>query len=581
MKKTIALILLSFSLQSQTLIKYKQMENPATTSVNLGAYNINTNNAVNGVQSITSVNGTTTLTLLSPHLLRLIGSASQTVQLPSATTLPLNISYELNNNSTGNLIVVNAGGTNQTTIPSGGVGLLSCQNNSTSNGTWEFHFLIPSNSSFGTNEAIINSKTTIGTGTVAVNTTTLGIMRVKQGSSFLDFGEVSAGQPAIWFQRSTPTNLNFNLTADIATTKLNNTSNVILAVNNSDRLTVNNTSVICTPALRIGSAAAPSATLDVTGTMSVSSTGTVNGNFFCNGDVQARNVFGMSSLQGDIILPVNAGNLNIKTRNASNADIVFFTNGTTPNETMRLTSTGQMSVTGGAKFTHTVGVTTATAGLISEFRDDAQGRNYIRIRNEGAFVNASSNVELYTNIGNVGYLTAQGSGVTIGNAILGLAGSAIGISGNATPIVLAPNGISALTNAMVLNTSNQVGIGGGNSTTFPATLTVYGTMSVSSTTTLQAASMIGTNKIGAVLTATATLDFGSTNAWSGSDLTITVTGAAVGDAVSIGLPASINNNTSYMGWVSATNTVTIRFNNYSGGIIDPPSGTFKATVIKN
>lgn len=170
MKKIIALILISFVCQSQTLIKYKQMENPATTSVNLGTNNINTNNAVNGVQSVTSINGTTTLTLASPHLLRLTGSASQTIQLPNATTLPLNISYELNNNSLGNLVVVNAGGSIQTTIPSGGVGLISCQNNSTSNGTWEFHFLLPSNAVFGTSGLAI-------TGTLsASNLTTYNVL---------------------------------------------------------------------------------------------------------------------------------------------------------------------------------------------------------------------------------------------------------------------------------------------------------------------------------------------------------------------------------------------------------------------
>jgi len=84
------------------------------------------------------------------------------------------------------------------------------------------------------------------------------------------------------------------------------------------------------------------------------------------------------------------------------------------------------------------------------------------------------------------------------------------------------------------------------------------------------------------LTATATLDFGSTSPSTSTDLTITVTGAADGDAVSIGVPnGSVNANSNFTAWVSATNTVTIRFNNYQTvGSIDPASGTFRASVIK-
>jgi hypothetical protein len=83
------------------------------------------------------------------------------------------------------------------------------------------------------------------------------------------------------------------------------------------------------------------------------------------------------------------------------------------------------------------------------------------------------------------------------------------------------------------------------------------------------------------LSGSATLDFGSTSAQSSSDLTITVTGAADGDVVSLGVPnASVNANTNYTAWVSAANTVTVRFNNYSSGAVDPASGTFKVKVFK-
>ena len=84
------------------------------------------------------------------------------------------------------------------------------------------------------------------------------------------------------------------------------------------------------------------------------------------------------------------------------------------------------------------------------------------------------------------------------------------------------------------------------------------------------------------LKASATLNFGSTAAQSSADLTITVTGAADGDIVIVGpVNGSTNANSCYTAWVSAADTVTVRFNNYSSGAIDPASGTFKVYVIKN
>lgn len=83
------------------------------------------------------------------------------------------------------------------------------------------------------------------------------------------------------------------------------------------------------------------------------------------------------------------------------------------------------------------------------------------------------------------------------------------------------------------------------------------------------------------LTESATLDFPSTLTLLSADLTITVTGAALSDVVSLGVPnAAVNANTSYSAWVSAANTVTVRFNNYSSGTVNPASGSFKVFVTK-
>jgi hypothetical protein len=83
------------------------------------------------------------------------------------------------------------------------------------------------------------------------------------------------------------------------------------------------------------------------------------------------------------------------------------------------------------------------------------------------------------------------------------------------------------------------------------------------------------------LPGSATLNFPSTTTLLSADLTITVTGAADGDVVSLGVPnAAVNANTSYSAWVSAANTVTVRFNNYSSGTVDPASALFKVFVTK-
>ncbi len=81
------------------------------------------------------------------------------------------------------------------------------------------------------------------------------------------------------------------------------------------------------------------------------------------------------------------------------------------------------------------------------------------------------------------------------------------------------------------------------------------------------------------LIGSASLDFPSTATRIGSDLTITVTGATTNDFVIVNPPA-LSANTCYTAWVSAANTVTVRFNNYSGGTLNPAAGTFRVTVLK-
>ena len=81
------------------------------------------------------------------------------------------------------------------------------------------------------------------------------------------------------------------------------------------------------------------------------------------------------------------------------------------------------------------------------------------------------------------------------------------------------------------------------------------------------------------LTGSATLDFPSIAADDEDELTISVTGASVGDAVSLGAPAAIEAGLVWVGYVSAADTVTVRVRNTTAGAIDPASATWKASVI--
>lgn len=84
-----------------------------------------------------------------------------------------------------------------------------------------------------------------------------------------------------------------------------------------------------------------------------------------------------------------------------------------------------------------------------------------------------------------------------------------------------------------------------------------------------------------VLTATSTIDFSSISANTTSDSSgITVTGAAVGDAVMVGVPATIASGLVVTGYVSAANTVKVRAANVTASPIDPASGSFRVVVVK-
>ena len=149
---------------------------------------------------------------------------------------------------------------------------------------------------------------------------------------------------------------------------------------------------------------------------------------------------------------------------------------------------------------------------------------------------------------------------------------------SATNNVISNNSLEANnTGATSLVGTNQVY---GNKTTasseeFP----IVGYATVSDSLRTNKGLYVGGQFVNKILRASAALDFDLT-AVTCQDLTITVTGAALNDEVSLGVPAgAVTTDATYYAWVSAANTVTVRA--CDGALAgNPASGTFKVTVVQ-
>lgn len=81
----------------------------------------------------------------------------------------------------------------------------------------------------------------------------------------------------------------------------------------------------------------------------------------------------------------------------------------------------------------------------------------------------------------------------------------------------------------------------------------------------------------AILEDSATYDPASLNDGDGVTTTVTVTGAALGDFAEASFSLDLQGITT-TAWVSAADTVSVRFQNETGGTIDLGSGTLRARV---
>lgn len=147
--------------------------------------NIYINNYFTNSTSTVSAGGTTVLTIASSRVQNLTGTLSQTFQLPDATTLQNGNIFLFNNNSSGSLIVTNNGTTTLYTAPAGGYVQANLLDNSTTNGTWDFHALPPSSVTWSS-----------GVGGLVFNTALTTTPMIASGAS-------SATSPAFIPQRGT------------------------------------------------------------------------------------------------------------------------------------------------------------------------------------------------------------------------------------------------------------------------------------------------------------------------------------------------------------------------------------------
>jgi len=126
---------------------------------NPGIANMSASKFVPGYTSVTAAAGTTTLTASSNYYQNLVGTTTQTFQLPDATGLLVGTTFIFDNDSTGTLTVVdNASGPIET-IPGGAAGFVYLADNATVAGTWRRHAFLPASYDFNATTANFGNAT--------------------------------------------------------------------------------------------------------------------------------------------------------------------------------------------------------------------------------------------------------------------------------------------------------------------------------------------------------------------------------------------------------------------------------------
>lgn len=126
---------------------------------NPGIGNLAVNKIVSGVSTITATGGTTVLNAASTYYQEVVGTTTQTIQLPDATTLLNGTTFIIDNNSTGNVTVTDFATSSLDVIPTGGLAYIYLVSNSTVAGSWTSHGYLPGTYNFNTTNADFGNAT--------------------------------------------------------------------------------------------------------------------------------------------------------------------------------------------------------------------------------------------------------------------------------------------------------------------------------------------------------------------------------------------------------------------------------------
>jgi hypothetical protein len=354
--------------------------------------NIQFNNSLPGFTAVTSAGTTTTLTAASSYYYRLTGTANQTFQLPSASTLVAGVAFIFNNDSTGNLTVNDGASGLIDLIPSGGADVITLLSNSTTAGTWGKHAYLPATVNWGTTIADFGGSTisnstwngsTIATGyggtglttftanaavyatsNTSLTTGTLPVVAGGTGLTTLAAGRIPYGAGAnalassanLTFLNNTVSSVYFNATADV-------TANVAYGAFNNGNLGYSDTGILgsfVTSQNGYGqfiiqnTSSGNSASADYVVSNDLGTKSAYYGNFGINGSTYAGtgsfnlpNAVYVYSVSGELVLGTTTNNGVRIVTNSSNTDAITINstnavafNGSFGNNTFLLQSTG-------------------------------------------------------------------------------------------------------------------------------------------------------------------------------------------------------------------------------------------------
>jgi hypothetical protein len=182
---------------------------PSEKSVNQDANgNVSANSFTPGWTSNTTASATTTLTVISSYYQRFVGTLTQTVILPDATTVSLGQGFIIDNDSTGNVTLLASGGGALGAAVPGMAAFIFCENNSTAAGSWSGYMFVPGAGPSGAvtwgtaslsmgGQTITNAGTISGTslnatnGIIVNNQTVSASYTIPSGSSAISSGPIT------------------------------------------------------------------------------------------------------------------------------------------------------------------------------------------------------------------------------------------------------------------------------------------------------------------------------------------------------------------------------------------------------